>query len=1188
MNSKVHTVVSESVLAEYIPFSNTKMKFFKDAEIPISLSSSVTSQLNSLEDKYKSAIEKSDLSKTTSESTKKKMSKLFSTYIYCFEELGLWLALKAAESISREESEQFSCTKSDVCGEKFMRDLSLEACKLFSSHLPSGQSWSISDDINANVDAGYLTYKVICLLESLLEYRDKKEFRCIIFVDRVVTAIVLPLLLNDVLPKLCSWNTKYTAGHQSRLQSQSRTEQHKVVEDFRSGAINIIVATSILEEGLDVQSCNVVIRFDLSSTVCSFIQSRGRARVQGSDFVLMMRNGDKSSHTRMENYLKSGEVMREESILHASVPCGPLKSQDEPVMYRVESTGAIVTLTSSVVLLYFYCSRLPSDGYFKPAPYFQFDDDLGTCTLYLPKSSSLTNHVTVSGNGKFLKKMACLEACKQLHQIGALTDHLVPDMVVEQEAAIQVLGSVPNMDNLPNYFPPELIDTSEDGEIKSYHCYFVKMSRDFEYYVPLSHVMLVFPTKFELSDEDLNFELNDNRGFVTAQMKYEGPLDLNSYQVAMARRFQVTLFTILLDHSLQNLEEALSKRDSVSGLDYLVLPCKREGVIDWNCVISAMSPRKNLCKEPLHSTACEAGQHRVHTKHGLVCHCMLVNSVAWTPHNGHVYLINDTLTDKTVNSLMDFKSGVGLTYNEYYKSRYSIDLHFDEGPLLKGRRPFVVHNNPQTSSKRPNEKERISNPHVQLPPELCLIIMSPISASTFYSFSFVPVLMHRLESLLVAVNLKGILKDHCIRSVDIPTLKVLEAITTKRCQEKFHLESLETLGDSFLKYATSQQLFKTFQNQHEGLLTIKRSVIISNATLCRLGCEHKLPGFIRDEPFNSKVWIIPGDHSGKYVLDEESISSTKKVYNRGMRKMKFKRIADVVEALIGAFLSTGGEEAALLFLNWLGIEADRIPTPYIRLLPIHPERLVNVGYFQDLLHYSFRDISLLVEAVTHGSYMLPEVPLCYQRLEFVGDAVLDYIITLYLYNKYPGLTPGLLTDLRSASVNNDCYARSAIKANLHKHVLHASQDLHKHVLIAVQEVNMSETTTDIGWESETNFPKVLGDVMESIAGAIFIDSGYNLNVVFESMRGLLEPIVTPESLKVHPVRELTEFCQKEHYGMEKPVVSREKGMFLVTVEVEANGTIHKYTGKATDKKIAKKQACSELLSLLKDSMSTDI
>ncbi|MQL91412.1 hypothetical protein Taro_024008 [Colocasia esculenta] len=53
--------------------------------------------------------------------------------------------------------------------------------------------------------------------------------------------------------------------------------------------VNIIVATQILEEGLDVQSCNLVVRFDPSPTVCSFIQSRGRARMKGSDYLLLIK-----------------------------------------------------------------------------------------------------------------------------------------------------------------------------------------------------------------------------------------------------------------------------------------------------------------------------------------------------------------------------------------------------------------------------------------------------------------------------------------------------------------------------------------------------------------------------------------------------------------------------------------------------------------------------------------------------------------------------------------------------------------------------------------------------------------------------------------------------------------------------------------------------------------------------------
>jgi endoribonuclease Dicer len=49
------------------------------------------------------------------------------------------------------------------------------------------------------------------------------------------------------------------------------------------------VATQVLEEGVDVPSCHLVIRFDLPATARGFIQSRGRARMPNSDYVLLVR-----------------------------------------------------------------------------------------------------------------------------------------------------------------------------------------------------------------------------------------------------------------------------------------------------------------------------------------------------------------------------------------------------------------------------------------------------------------------------------------------------------------------------------------------------------------------------------------------------------------------------------------------------------------------------------------------------------------------------------------------------------------------------------------------------------------------------------------------------------------------------------------------------------------------------------
>jgi len=72
--------------------------------------------------------------------------------------------------------------------------------------------------------------------------------------------------------------------------------------------------------------------------------------------------------------------------------------------------------------------------------------------LYLPKSCPL-QPIRVKGDKKFLKNIACLEACKQLHKIGALTDNLVPDIFIE-EAEMEGFGSLQTLFFLSFYYYP--------------------------------------------------------------------------------------------------------------------------------------------------------------------------------------------------------------------------------------------------------------------------------------------------------------------------------------------------------------------------------------------------------------------------------------------------------------------------------------------------------------------------------------------------------------------------------------------------------------------------------------------------------------------------------------------------------------------------------------------------------------
>ncbi|GAB4855884.1 hypothetical protein Ancab_024523 [Ancistrocladus abbreviatus] len=651
----------------------------------------------------------------------------------------------------------------------------------------------------------------------------------------------------------------------------------------------------------------------------------------------------------------------------------------------------------------------------------------------------------------------------------------------------------------------------------------------------------------------------------------------------------MAVFSVLLKNNISTVIETLvrvQKDIDFAHVDYFTLPCSgslgNSSIINWQCVRFVSFVSNNIRNS--HMNCSPSGVSRlVHTNNGPVCSCMLENCLVSTPHNGCMYCVSGFLDNLNGNSNLPLRGGGVISYKNYYK-RHGLDLIYEKEALLRGRHLFAVQNCLQRCHQQ--KQKDPSKASVELPPELCSIIMSPISVSTLYSFSLVPSIMHRVESLLLSTNLRRMITDHHMQNVYVPADKVLEAITTKKCLESFHLESLETLGDSFLKYAVSQELFKTYQNHDEGLLSLEREKVISNAALCKLGCKRKIPGFIRNEPFDLKKWPIPGDTSGKFLLEEEVLSADRKMYISGSQTIKNKRVADAVEALIGAFLSSGGEAAALLFLNWLGIEVDFSVLPYQRHTPACPSMYVNVKNLESVLNYSFRDQSLLVEALTHGSYVLPGIPrCCYQRLEFLGDSVLDHLITMHMYFKYPGMPPGLLTDLRSASVNNDCYALSALRAGLHKHILHASHELHKQLVATTHEFEQLSLESTYGWESETNFPKVLADVIESLAGAIFVDSGYNKEVVFESIRPLLEPLITPETVKIHPVKELNDLCQKYQYHLKKPVKSFENGKAHLTLEVEANSVTHKHTCASTDWKTAKKVAAKALVKALKANIS---
>ncbi|CAL8300555.1 unnamed protein product [Boreogadus saida] len=326
-----------------------------------------------------------------------------------------------------------------------------------------------------------------------------------------------------------------------------------------------------------------------------------------------------------------------------------------------------------------------------------------------------------------------------------------------------------------------------------------------------------------------------------------------------------------------------------------------------------------------------------------------------------------------------------------------------------------------------------------------------------------------------------------------------------------------------------------------------------------------------------------------------------------------KSIADCVEALLGCYLTSCGERAAQMFLCSLGLKvlpvgrrteavaaAPDLGYGWLKIPPRsmldHPdaERTLNhliSGFenFEAKINYTFQNKAYLLQAFTHASYHYNTVTDCYQRLEFLGDAILDYLITKHLYEDPRQHSPGVLTDLRSALVNNTIFASLAVKYDYHKYFKAISPELFHVIDDFVQfqleknemqgmdsELRRSEEAEEK--EEDLEVPKAMGDIFESLAGAIYMDSRMSLETVWQVYYPMMRPLIEKFSANVprSPVRELLEM--EPETAKFSPAERTYDGKVRVTVEVVGKG---KFKGVGRSYRIAKSAAARRALRSLK-------
>ncbi len=138
-----------------------------------------------------------------------------------------------------------------------------------------------------------------------------------------------------------------------------------------------------------------------------------------------------------------------------------------------------------------------------------------------------------------------------------------------------------------------------------------------------------------------------------------------------------------------------------------------------------------------------------------------------------------------------------------------------------------------------------------------------------------------------------------------------------------------------------------------------------------------------------------------------------------------------------------------------------------------PEIKESLGKLEERLGVTFRDRELLLTAITHRSYLNEHREATQQhneRFEFLGDAVLELVVTDFLFHKYPAMPEGELTAIRAALVNTISIADASTKLNINDFLLLSK-----------------------GEERDTGRARqyILANTFEAIVGALYLDQGYD-------------------------------------------------------------------------------------------------
>ncbi|KAA8904644.1 hypothetical protein FN846DRAFT_21763 [Sphaerosporella brunnea] len=953
----------------------------------------------------------------------------------------------------------------------------------------------------------------VLLLRQVLQkiYRTRDSEKCIIFVQQRYTARCLFELLKDNVSDqfrvgILVGSRPGTTGEENFSLRQQMLNVHR----FRNGKLNCLIATSVAEEGLDVPDCNWVIRFDLYTTMIQYIQSRGRARHIKSRYFHMVEEGNMDHRQLLHDVFKAEEAMRNfckhlpEDRTISRTDIQELEEQADEPYYLEEETGAKLTLTSALQVISTFASNLDHNGEDEGQPIYVVKPATGrrfVCQLILPSTSPINGIECLPQPSKAgAKRLVAFEACLRLRAGKHLNGHFLPKIRRKElpKFANARLAVDANRSNTYTFRrKPSFWDVNDPTPPTKLWVTII-LVQDPKHFCDMQYICIATREPLPRMPP---FKVYGAKGEPTQVqfLRLKEPLNLDEEKLEILNSFLDRIFfDVFNKHFEISYETTRYWLAPVLGQEFDE-NMSASDLIDWE-TLKFVAAHRDLPFEPGDDPTVAEERFlidRVDRSRRFISH-------GWVQGIGP----SDKVLEGTSGAGV-FANILDYSYNAGKKRRW-MQVKWD-----------IPETEPVYSAERLLHRLNFLDPPTER--ELELSVGALICPSAF-SISRIPVrLVHalmlfpsvstRMDAFLHAWELSKILGLG-----DLDLSLALEAITKDSDNTDLPLEKqinkqrgmgnnyerLEFLGDCYLKLGTSISLFCRSHSDSEFQLHVERMIMVCNQNLFQKARKIGIPDYIQTQGFSRRTWyphmkLLHGKKTGVEAI------------KTNLHTLGDKSVADVCEALIGAALFDKGLDGATKMVSSiLGSEhhsqqcfADYYKgyvKPGYQLAQPTASQQKLADDIEAQFGYRFKSPTLLMSAFTHPSNPWPweKVP-SYQRLEFLGDALLDLACVEFIFKKYPEADPQWLTEHKMAMVSNRFLGAVSVILGFHKKIRKVGAHLDAAIAEYVTNILQAKEKSDAPnfWADLSIMvpPKTLPDVLEAFIGAMFVDSEFKYSLI---------------------------------------------------------------------------------------------